>query len=317
MYRQKQFDEQQNPSKPPQQNYPHQTSIPSPHSRVSLPSQDPNALLQQNRQLQDRGFENFGAQEFARYPVIAINQPTSDFKPEGKFHNRSTGEIYDSIDVIFLALQRSMAYRPHGFADPRPICHSADALRPDSSVEQPQSHLCHRMTPRGLTPVCPRAQWTYSPTRQAKRDCSLRYTAAIRFNEQHFLLYIQGRAISKLEKFLSQLRHLHQPLFGARITLTLSYHSKKEGFKGNFYELNFPDFLDRNDAHRIQIVDALQFQDEAHYFRKFFDQFAAQNQQTSHSSHEKQTSNNIHYLQQPQQPPQQPQRQSHPRRKIS
>ena len=50
-------------------------------------------LMQQNTQLQGLGFEIFGEQEFVRYPVIGVNQPTSDHKPEGKFHNRVTGDV--------------------------------------------------------------------------------------------------------------------------------------------------------------------------------------------------------------------------------
>ena len=50
-------------------------------------------LMQQNTHLQGLSFEIFGEQQFLRYPVIGVNQPTSDHKPEGKFQNQVTGDV--------------------------------------------------------------------------------------------------------------------------------------------------------------------------------------------------------------------------------
>lgn len=229
------------------------------------------SLMQRNAELQGLGFEIFGEQEFVRYPVIGVNQPTSDYKPEGKFHNRVTGEVYDQIDVVFLALRRSMAFRPHGYSDPLPTCYSSTALRPDSSVEQPIHHTCHRVGPRGLIAECPNAQWLRSNEGKPRRACDLKYTAAIDLYGDHYLFYLQGRSIAPLERFLSQMRQLRQPLFGMRVTMGLTYRTKKEGFLGNFYELNFPDLTNPSERDRLQVVDAMEFQEPANFFKNYFD----------------------------------------------
>lgn len=230
-----------------------------------------NNLMRQNAQLQGSGFEIFGEQEFVRYPVIGVNQPTSDYKPEGKFHNRVTGEVYDQIDVVFLALRRSMSYRPHGYSDPLPTCYSSNALRPDLTVEQPVHNTCHRVGPRGLQPECPHAQWIRTNEGKPRRACDLKYTAAIDLQGDHYLFYLQGRSIAPLERFLSQLRQLRQPLFGMRVTVGLTYRTKKEGFLGNFYELNFPDLTAPSDRERTHIIDALEYQEAANFFKDYFD----------------------------------------------
>lgn len=239
-------------------------------SQNNVVSLQNNELINQNKSLQGMGFEIFGEQEFVRYPVIGINQPTSDYKPEGKFHNRVTGDIYDSIDVVLLALSRSMSFRPHGYNDPVPSCFSSNALRPDSSVEQPVFRTCHRSGPRGLVPECPNAQWVRGPEGKARRACNLRYTAAIECQGSHYLFYFQGRSIAPLEKFLSQLRQFRQPLFGMRINLSLTYRTKKEGFMGNFYEINFPDLSNPMDRERVQAIDALEHQESASFFKDYF-----------------------------------------------
>lgn len=230
-----------------------------------------NEQMQQNAQLQGMGFEIFGEQEFVRYPVLGVNQPVSDFKPEGKFHNRVTGDVYDNIEVVFLALRRSMSYRPHGYSDPVPACYSSGALRPDSTVEQPVHHTCHRIGPRGLIAECPNARWIRNNEGKARRACDLRYTAAVEFMGEHYLMYFQGRSIAPLEKYLSQMRQFRQPLFGVRASLGLTYRTKKEGFMGNFYEINFPDFSNQAEADRIEIVDALGFQESALFFKEYFE----------------------------------------------
>ena len=226
--------------------------------------------LQDNSHLQGCGFEIFGAQEFLRYPVIGINQPTSDYKPEGKFHNRVTGEIYDSIEVVWLSLQRSMEFRPRGYSDQIPSCFSLNAQYPDPSVEEPIHNLCHRIGPRGLIPECPNAQWIRGGDGKAKRACDLKYTAAIDLHGDHYLFYTQGRSIAPLERFLSQMRQLRQPLFGLRISLALTYRTKKEGFLGNFYELNFPDLTNQLDRNRFSVVNALDYQETATFFKHYF-----------------------------------------------
>ncbi len=238
------------------------------NSRSTAVSKD---LLQQNAQLQGLGFEIFGEQEFVRYPVIGVNQPTSDYKPEGKFHNRVTGDIHDQIEVVFLALRRSMSFRPHGYSDPLPSCYSSNALRPDQAVEQPIHHLCHRVGPRGLIAECPNAKWVRTSEGKPRRACDLKYTAAIDLDGSHYLFYLQGRSIAPLERFLSQMRQLRQPLFGMRITMGLTYRTKKEGFLGNFYELNFPDLTNQSERNRVEVVDALAFQDSANFFKDYFD----------------------------------------------
>lgn len=230
-----------------------------------------NSLMRQNAQLQNMGFEIFGEQEFVRYPVIGVNQPTSDYKPEGKFHNRVTGAVYDQVDIVFLALRRSMSYRPHGYSDPLPTCYSSNALRPDSTVEQPVHHTCHRVGPRGLLAECPHAQWIRTNEGKPRRACDLKYTAAIDLQGEHYLFYLQGRSIAPLERFLSQVRQLRQPLFGVRVTVGLTYRTKKEGFLGNFYELNFPDLTAPTERERFQVVDALTYQDAANFFKDYFD----------------------------------------------
>jgi hypothetical protein len=227
--------------------------------------------LSHNTQFEGMGFEIFGEQEFVRYPVIGVNQPTSDYKPEGKFHNRVTGEIYDQLPIVLLALRRSMSFRPHGYSDPQPTCYSFNALRPDSTVEQPIHHICHRSGPRGLIPECPNAQWSRTNEGKPRRACDLKYTAAIDVNREHYLFYIQGRSIAPFERFLSQLRQLRQPLFGMRIKLGLTYRTKKEGFLGNFYELNFPDLTNPSERDRFEIIDALNYQESAHFFKDYFD----------------------------------------------
>lgn len=227
-------------------------------------------LMQQNTQLQGLGFEIFGEQEFVRYPVIGVNQPTSDHKPEGKFHNRVTGDVYDQIDIVFLALRRSMSFRPKGYSDPLPTCYSSNALQPDSAVEQPIHNVCHKVGPRGLIAECPNAQWVRSDGK-SRRACDLKYTAAIDFEGNHYLFYLQGRSIAPFERFLSQMRQLRQPLFGMRVTMSLTYRTKKEGFLGNFYELNFPDLTNQSEKDRVQVTDALRFQDPANFFKDYFD----------------------------------------------
>jgi len=227
--------------------------------------------MKQNTQFQGLGFEIFGEQEFVRYPVIGVNQPTSDYKPEGKFHNRVTGDVYDSVEVVFLGLRRSMTFRPNGYNDPVPACFSNDALRPDSTVEQPVHHTCHRMGPRGLIAECPNARWNRTNDGKARRACDLRYTAAVDMNGKHFLMYFQGRSIAPLERFLSQVRQFRQPLFGVRVGLSLIYRTKKEGFMGNFYEINFPDMSNPSERDRVEVVDALEFQEMAHFFKDYFD----------------------------------------------
>ncbi len=229
------------------------------------------SLMQRNAELQGLGFEIFGEQEFVRYPVIGVNQPTSDYKPEGKFHNRVTGDVYDQIEVVFLALRRSMAFRPHGYSDPLPTCYSSTALRPDSSVEQPIHHTCHRVGPRGLIAECPNAQWLRTNEGKPRRACDLKYTAAIDLEGNHYLFYLQGRSIAPLERFLSQMRQLRQPLFGMRVNMGLTYRTKKEGFLGNFYELNFPDLTNQSERDRVQVVDAMAYQDAANFFKDYFD----------------------------------------------
>lgn len=230
-----------------------------------------NQQMNRNTQLQGLGFEIFAEQEFVRYPVLGVNQPTSDFKPEGRFHNRVTGESYDSIDVVFIALRRSMAYRPHGYSDPVPACFSSNALRPDAAVEQPVHHTCNRMTPRGLTSECPNARWIRNAEGKARRACDLRYTAAVDFKGEQYLMYFQGRSIAPFEQFLSQLRQLRQPLFGVRVNLGLTYRTKKEGFMGNFYEINFPEINNPSDRERVEVVDALSFQENALFFKEYFE----------------------------------------------
>lgn len=229
------------------------------------------SLMQRNAELQGLGFEIFGEQEFVRYPVIGVNQPTSDYKPEGKFHNRVTGDVYDQVEVVFLALRRSMAFRPHGYSDPLPTCYSSTALRPDSSVEQPIHHTCHRVGPRGLIAECPNAQWLRTNEGKPRRACDLKYTAAIDLDGNHYLFYLQGRSIAPLERFLSQMRQLRQPLFGMRVTMGLTYRTKKEGFLGNFYELNFPDLTNQSERDRVQVVDAMAYQEAANFFKDYFD----------------------------------------------
>lgn len=228
-------------------------------------------LMQRNAELSGLGFEIFGDQEFVRYPVIGVNQPTSDYKPEGKFHNRATGNVYDQIEVVFLGMRRSMSFRPHGYNDPMPTCFSSNALRPDSTVEQPIHHICHRMGPRGLIAECPHAQWNRNGEGKARRECDLKYTAAVDYQGEQFLMYFQGRSIAPLEKFISQLRQMRQPLFGVRSTLTLTYRTKKEGFMGNFYEINFPDLSNPSERDRMEVVDALAFQEAAQFFKDYFD----------------------------------------------
>lgn len=228
-------------------------------------------LMQQNAQLSGLGFEIFGDQEFVRYPVIGVNQPTSDYKPEGKYHNRVTGDVYDQIDVVFLGLRRSMSFRAHGYGDPVPTCFSSNALRPDANVEQPIHNICHRMGPRGLIAECPNAQWNRTGEGKARRACDLKYTAAVEFEGEHYLMYFQGRSIAPLERYLSQLRQMRQPLFGVRSSLTLTYRTKKEGFMGNFYEINFPDLTNPSERERMQVVDALSFQEPAQFFKDYFD----------------------------------------------
>ncbi|TNE52160.1 MAG: hypothetical protein EP343_01815 [Deltaproteobacteria bacterium] len=229
------------------------------------------SLMQRNAELQGLGFEIFGEQEFVRYPVIGVNQPTSDYKPEGKFHNRVTGDVYDQVEVVFLALRRSMAFRPHGYSDPLPTCYSSTALRPDSSVEQPIHHTCHRVGPRGLIAECPNAQWLRTNEGKPRRACDLKYTAAIDLDGNHYLFYLQGRSIAPLERFLSQMRQLRQPLFGMRVNMGLTYRTKKEGFLGNFYELNFPDLTNQSERDRVQVVDAMAYQEAANFFKDYFD----------------------------------------------
>lgn len=228
-------------------------------------------LLQQNAELSGLGFEIFGDQEFVRYPVLGVNQPTSDYKPEGKFHNRVTGDVYDQIEIVFLSLRRSMSFRPHGYSDPVPTCFSSNALRPDPAVEQPIHHTCHKMGPRGLVAECPNATWNRNGDGKAKRACDLKYTAAVSYEGSHYLMYFQGRSIAPLERFLSQLRQMRQPLFGIRSTLTLTYRTKKEGFMGNFYEINFPDLTNPSERDRMEVVDALEFQEDAQFFKDYFD----------------------------------------------
>ena len=231
-----------------------------------------NAQLVQNSQIAGyTGFEIFGDQEFVRYPIIGVNQPTSDYKPEGRFHNRVTGEVYDTIEVVFLALCRSMSYRPHGYGDPVPACFSSNALRPDASVEQPVHQTCHRVGPRGLVPECPNAHWVRNSDNKAKRACDLRYTAAVDFRGEHYLMYFQGRSIAPLERFLSQMRQFRQPLFGLNVSLGLTYRTKREGFMGNFYEMNFPDLSNPSERERIQVIDAASFQDSAMFFKNYFE----------------------------------------------
>ena len=227
--------------------------------------------LQNNTQLQGLGFEIFGEQEFVRYPVIGVNQPTSDYKPEGKFHNRVTGDTYDTVEVIFLGLRRSMTFRPNGYSDAVPACFSNNALQPDASVEQPVHHTCHRLGPRGLIAECPNARWNRNSEGKARRSCDLRYTAAVDFEGKHYLMYFQGRSIAPLERFLSQVRQFRQPLFGVRASLSLIYRTKKEGFMGNFYETSFPDLSNPSERERIEIVDALQYQDMAQFFKEYFE----------------------------------------------
>ncbi|MBK03365.1 MAG: hypothetical protein CL920_20540 [Deltaproteobacteria bacterium] len=231
---------------------------------------DPDAL-QRNAQLQGMGFEIFGEQEFVRYPVIGINQPTSEFSPIGKFHNRVTGEAYDTIEVVFLALRRSMSFRPNGYGSQVPECYSSNSLRPDATVEQPIHHTCHRMGPRGLVAECPNARWTRNSEGKARRACDLRYTAAIDFRGESYLMYFHGSAIAPLEKFLSQLRQFRQPLFGVRVSLGLTYHTKKDGYMGNFYKVNFPDFSEQRDSERIEVIDALKQQESALFFKEYFE----------------------------------------------
>lgn len=228
-------------------------------------------FLKRNMELEGMGLETFGSQEFVRYPVIGVNQPTSEAKPEGKFQNRATGEIYDTLDVVFLALRRSMAYRPGGYTDALPACYSSNALQPDPSVEQPVHHTCHRLTPRGLLPECPHARWLRSSEGRPSRACNLRYTAALDFQGRDHILYFQGRSIPPLERFLSQLRQMQQPLFSFRVRLSLLYRTRREGFLGNFYEIAFPDLNDPSSVEIASLVQASDFKDRALFFKDYLD----------------------------------------------
>lgn len=229
------------------------------------------------------GMESFGTQEFLRPPVIAVAQPTSDHKPEGEFYLNATGIGYgDKITVIPLHIQRTMAYRPDGSYDSPVLCWSRDFWMPAEDAQEKQSRACHKKTARKPVPVCSMAQWTGDKANRKPPSCEETWVLAVAIvgdnlvfeRENCALLYLRKTNLPAIRDFMGQFRTLCKglPLFGAGVELQLEYHTKKDGYQGNFYTIGWPDL--RAPEQRFHIIPSAQMPELMEAYKFFAEYFS-------------------------------------------
>ncbi|HAA53566.1 MAG TPA: hypothetical protein DCE42_02355 [Myxococcales bacterium] len=240
---------------------------------------DPSEL-EQYAQWSEEGFDSFGEQEFLKPPTIHIAQPTSEHPNKGVFYMSSTDEeLGDEINIVMLHLQRSMSFKKGDSYDSPSVCWSRNFWTPDQDVPEKQAHQCHARTSRRPIPVCPMAKWQNQNGERIRPKCEEIWVVAVAILDADMnpqfdrtaLMYHRGANVSPLRDYIGQFRTNCRglPLFGVSLNITLKYNTKKDGYKGNFYVMQYPD-VRKGMSEQVKLIPSAHMQTlhEQHLFFK-------------------------------------------------
>lgn len=175
------------------------------------------------------GFEDIDASDI-KMPRIKLLQAQSDEAAEskgkpGQYYNTVTGEVFDSLDVIFLTFGKQRVRWPEKFKrGDDPLCRSADAHKSDEDGVDCAS--------------CSYAKWGKN---KEKPECSLSYAwlgcvDAPQKNYPMFRTVVTAASMVATKDFINQIVQYNLPPFIFKVTLS-SKLMKND--KGSFYVMEY------------------------------------------------------------------------------
>ncbi len=158
------------------------------------------------------GMESLGPEDFI-IPRLNLVQPTSQIEgvEAGKFSMNLTLEEFDELQAVFLKVTKGRVF----FADPndpKPVCGSADRLKPSPRYEQPVAPTCKE---------CPSSRWHGKEPPPCHENYHL---LGVTEDEQlPFWWSVKSTGIAPTKRFLSAVAlraRAGKNLFDARVRIT-------------------------------------------------------------------------------------------------
>lgn len=148
-----------------------------------------------------------------RLPRLLLNRKVG--QPESGFTDELTGDVFDSIEFVWLAdtMTRAWFPLPFGKGDKEPACRSRDGLKPDPSspAQQPGWQLpapAGKDGPKGEVPArvcadCPNSRWENGETPACNGGVEV--MAYLKDQQRLTLIRFGGMAVSRVNRYLGAL----------------------------------------------------------------------------------------------------------------
>ncbi len=163
------------------------------------------------------GVERLQPEDTGRPPRLRLSQPNRPIESvePGRWVNTSTGEVYDSLEVVVLAFLNDtrVLWPPRFSADNVPLCVSDNGRMP--AFREPDSRRATEPRPGPCT-TCPEANWQGNTPPRCQRQRNFLLAVVTKGGAEPVLLTLQSTALVPAKQ-LTQLARM----YGLRRTIRM------------------------------------------------------------------------------------------------